>query len=552
MLHELHISGLGVIDDVDLQPHEGLTVLTGETGAGKTMVTLAVALAVGARAGAHLVREGAARCHVQARFDAPPDADDEWAEDGQVILARTVGSDGRSGARIGGQMTTAATLAQLGERLVEIHGQHHSLRLLQPAVQTALIDRFAGGRHAGRVDEMGAAFRAWHDARGRLAISEGDQRDRERQIDLLRYQVDEIRAAAPAPGESEVLAAEISRADHAERLLELTAQADAALTRDGGAADALAEAAQALRQVSDLDPAATEPSVRLAGLAAEAAELARDVRAYAASVSVDPGRAATLRERLALLRSLQRRYGADDAEVIAFGRGAAERLAELMGADDRAAELASETERLREEYLDLAAQVRKGRVDALPDLARALTGQVRELGMPGAVVDGSIEPIEPSAGGTEHVTLTLSPGRGQPAAPLTRAVSGGELSRVMLACRSVLADIDQIPTLVFDEIDAGVGGQAGLAVGARLATLAASRQVIVVTHLPQLACFADRHVRVRKDRGVASIQVLDDDQRRVELSRMLAGLEGSQHGASHADELLAVAAGLREGAAGHR
>ena len=545
MLRELHITGLGVIDEVDLEPHDGLTVLTGETGAGKTMITVAIGLATGARASAQLVRPGSPAARVQARFDAPED-DDGWSEDGEVVLARTVGADGRSGARIGGQIATAGALGALGGRLVEIHGQHQSVRLLEAATQTAFLDRLAGAANLATVTGCGTAFTAWRAAAAELRRLREADRDREREIDLLTYQVREIEAVAPRAGESDALRAEEQRLGHVERLQELSAAADAALGgEDGGAGDRTAAAARAIADAAALDPDAEELSARAAAVAVETSELARDLRAYAGGLAADPDRLAALRERLGALRGLQRKYGADDGEVVAFLATAGERLLALTGADERAEELAEEVANAEGAYLEAAAAVTRGREEAAPLLAAALAAEVRELGMPDAEVAVDLAPVDPGPAGVERAVVRLSAGEGQPSLPLERAASGGELSRVMLACRSIAADLDDVGTLVFDEVDAGIGGQAGLAVGARLARLATARQVVVVTHLPQIACFADRHVRVRKEAGVATVEVLDDSERRVELSRMLAGLESTAHGVSHADELLAAAASLR-------
>ena len=539
MLHELHIAGLGVIDDLDLALHPGLNVLTGETGAGKTMVTTGLTLALGARAAASLVRDGAKAARVQARFDAPDDADD-WAEDGEVILARTVSAEGKSTARISGQLATATTLASLGEHLVEVHGQHQAQRLLSPVTQTAFLDRFAGDEHLVAL----AAYREAFDAL-RQAADEHDRlreaaRDRERELDLLAYQVREIEGIGPQAGESAALAGEETRLAHVERLIEHTATAGSALAGDDDTAgDAVSAAAQALTEAAELDPAAGEVAARARGLAAELAELARDVRDYREALAADPERLQQIRERTAELKGLQRKYGETDEDVIAYLAEASERLSQLSGADERLAELAAEVERRQDEVEQRGAVVTAGRSRASGDLADAVGRELEELGMPGAVVQVALEPqTPPGAAGFERVELRFAAGPGQSPAPLAKTASGGELSRTMLACRSVLADLDAIPTLVFDEVDAGIGGQAGLAVGRRLARLAQDRQVLVVTHLPQIACFADRHLSVAKHEGVATVAVLDDAERIAELSRMLAGMAESAGAVSHAQELL--------------
>ncbi len=548
MLRELHISGLGVIDDLDLEVHPGLTVLTGETGAGKTMVTVGLSLALGARGSASLVRGGAKAARVQARFDAPADAD-EWAEDGEVVLARTVGADGKSAARIGGQIATASALADLGGSLVEVHGQHQAQRLLAPATQTAFLDRFAGDAHLVAVAGYREVFDRLRDARIAAERLREAARDRERELDLLAYQVREIEAIAPQPGETEDLEAEEARLSHVERLIEEAGSAEVVLAGDDGAADALGSAANAAEVAATMDPAAAGLAERARALAAEAAERARDLRDYREGLAADPVRLQQVRERVQALKALRRKYGETDADVLGFLAEAIDRLATLTTADDRLAELAAEVEVLEEETGARAATLSHARSEAAPALAAAIAAELEELGMPGAVLEVVLDTLpEPGPAGAERVELRLSAGPGQAPLPLSKAASGGELSRTMLACRSVLADLDEVPTLVFDEVDAGIGGRAGLAVGRRLARLARDRQVLVVTHLPQIACFADRHVRVSKEEGTATIEPLDDHGRVVELSRMLAGLDGSEAAEGHAEELLTEAERVKAGA----
>ena len=557
MLRELHISGLGVIRDLDLELNEGLTVLTGETGTGKTMLTVGLALAGGARGGAHLVGPGAKAARVQARFEVPDgwvsnpvgpdDVSVDWVEDGEVILARSVGADGKSSARIGGQLTTASALSDVSARLIEIHGQHGSLRLLDPSTQTAFLDRYAGAQHLGAVAAYAESYQRATAARRALRRLEDDARDRERELDLLRYQVEEIRSVAPEPGETDALRSEENRLAHGERLLELAAAAEEILSAEGGVAEGAASVVRGLGSIVELDAAAAGLAARAEALAAEAAELGRDLRAYREGLALDPARLGSIRERIGELKGLQRKYGPGDAEVLAFLDEATARILSLAGADERLEELRAEVEALGPAVTTLAEQVTAGRMGARTALADALGEEIQDLGMPGAAIQVALGSLpEPGPSGAERVELRFRGGPGQPWLTFAKAASGGELSRVMLACRSVLADLDDVPTLVFDEVDAGIGGQAGLAVGRRLARLAMTRQVVVVTHLPQIACFADQHVRVRKDEGVAQLDVLDDRERIPELSRMLAGLEGSEHGASHAEELLAEAARSRQ------
>ncbi|MEP6758773.1 MAG: DNA repair protein RecN [Actinomycetota bacterium] len=544
MLHQLHITGLGVIRELDIGPAAGLTVLTGETGAGKTMITVGVSLALGARGGAQLVRAGDAAAKIQARFDAPASAE-EWAEDGEVILARTIAADGRGSARIGGQLTTAAALAEMGGRLVEIHGQHQSLRLLDGATQTAFLDRYAGPGHVEQVRAYRGAYASLQAARRELEALSEAARDRERALDLLEYQVGEIEAIGPRADETATLAAEESRLGHAERLQELADVTGRSLTDDGGAGDLLAATARDLETAAELDAAAAGLAERARALATEVVDLASEVRAYRERVGIDPARLQDVRERIASLKGLQRKYGATDTAVLAFLERARDELVSLQTADERLASISAEVEAATGTVAALAETVSATRRAVAPELSDALTTHLAELGMPGAAIDLVLETDQPGPLGADRIELRFRGGASQPSLPLSKAASGGELSRVMLACRSVLADLDDVPTLVFDEIDAGIGGEAGLAVGRRLAHLAATRQVLVVTHLPQIACFADLHVRVRKHDGDATAEVLNDRERPVELSRMLAGMETSEHALSHAEELLEEAARVR-------
>jgi DNA repair protein RecN (Recombination protein N) len=545
VLRELHISGLGVIADLELELAPGLNVLTGETGAGKTMVTVGLLLALGERGSASLVRDDASAARVQARFDATDDTA-EWAEDGEVILARSIARDGRSTARIGGQLATASALAELGAGLVEHHGQGQTQRLLAPAAQTAFLDRFAGDAHLVALGTYRETYERLRGTRTELEAMLEAARGRERELDLLAYQVNEIESVGPRVGETEELTAEEARLSHVERLIEQASAAEQALTGEEGIADAVAGLASVLEAVAELDPTAVEIAGRARGMAVETSELARDVRAYGEALLADPERLQVVRERIAALKQLQRKYGPSDADVSAFLAEASERLRTLAGADDRIAELEADVATLTTQTDDRAAVVTAGRAHASRSLEEAVGAELEELGMPGAAFEiRLVTADEPGPWGVERAELWFSPSAGQPARTLAKAASGGELSRVMLACRSVLADLDEVGTLVFDEIDAGIGGQAGLAVGRRLARLAAGRQVLVVTHLPQIACFADRHLRVTKDGGTASVDLLDGQDRAEELSRMLAGLAGSESAVSHAEELLEEADRLR-------
>ena len=544
MLAELHISRLGVIDDLELELHSGLNVLTGETGAGKTMVTLGLALALGGRASGARVRRGGGRARVEARFIAPPGpAVAEWAEDGEVVLARAISEDGKSSARIGGQIVPVSALASLGPELVEVHGQNQHQGLLASSTQTEFLDRFGGAAHVEAVREYRLAYEHARRLRGQIRDLDREARERERDKDLLAYQVREIEGAAVRPGEIAELVAEQARLAHAERLMMRGSAAEDALAADGASSDGLQVAAAALRDAGSVDQAAAELSDRAGGLAAEAAELARDVRAWREALRADPERQQEVADRLLALRSLERKYGDGEEGILAYLERARRRLSTLAGAEGEREGLEAEARHTEALADELAARMSERRTQAAQELSAALQGELHELGMEGAAL--AVELItQPDLGpaGREGAELLFSGAPGQPSLPIAKSASGGELSRVMLACRSVMADVDQVPTLVFDEVDAGIGGRAGAAVGRRLARLAATRQVLVVTHLPQIASYADRQVAVTKKDGVAAIRVLEGEDRIEEIARMLSGPSGSSTGRSHARVLLEEAA----------
>ncbi len=574
MFEELRIRGLGVIEDAELPLACGLTVLTGETGAGKTMVVTALGLLLGGRPDPALVRSGAQRAVVEGRVRVDPHGDlarrsaEAGAEvdDDVLILGRTVGAEGRSRAWLGGRAVPAGLLGELGEELVVVHGQADQLRLLRPARQRAAVDAAAGALVAAPLGSYRIAYARLREVEASLLDLTGRARERAREADLSRFGLGEIEALDPQPGEDATLRAEAERRGHAEELRAAAAGARTALAGDEdapiGLTDALglvAAARRALEIAQDHDPELGPLAGRLGEAAYLLSDVAADLSSYMAGFAdADPGRLAAVQERRAALAGLTRKYGATMEEVLAWGQEAASRLRELDGGDARIATLTAERAALRGRMGELAAQLGAARRSAGERLAEAVTVELAQLAMPhgrvelavrrtpdpdGLLVDG--EPVAFGPEGVEEVELLLSPHAGADPRPLGRGVSGGELSRVMLAVEVVLAGGGSWPTLVFDEVDAGVGGRAAVEVGRRLARLARDAQVLVVTHLPQVAAFADRHVRVAKDEDGSvtrsGVVVLDDTGRVRELSRMLAGLEGSQSALSHAEELLAAA-----------
>jgi len=578
MIEELRISSLGVIDSSTIELGPGLTVISGETGAGKTMIVTALGLLLGGRADAGAVRKGAKTARVEGVVDARalPDfalATDEAggeAEDGRVLLARTVAAEGRSRAFAGGAAVPISTLAELASPLVAVHGQSDQHRLLQPRAQREALDRFGGSEIEDLVGSYSECYRRLTAVESELDEVRTNARERAREADLLRFGLNEIEAVSPTPGEDGSLAAEETRLGFADTLRTAAEQAREALSSDEGSPDALGAASAArrlLEGVREHDGEAAALAERLAELTYLLSDLAADVASYASGIDTDPARLAAVSERRAALTGLTRKYGDTIDEVLAWSEQSAARLLDLDGTDERIAALTEEREQLRSELAAAAEALSTARTDAAVRLAEEVTAELGLLSMPHArlTVDvrqhegaegDSREPLEVGgrrlrfgASGIDEVELLLAANTGSEPRPLSKGASGGELSRVMLALEVALAGTSPVPTFVFDEVDAGVGGAAAVEIGRRLAQLARSAQVLVVTHLPQVAAYADTHVAVEKasDGSVTTsgLTVLDDAGRERELSRMLAGMAESDTALAHARELLEVARSAR-------
>ncbi|MDD7969405.1 DNA repair protein RecN [Actinomycetospora lemnae] len=618
MLSELRIQGLGVIEDATLDLHPGLTVVTGETGAGKTMVVTGLHLLGGGRADSSRVRRGASRATVEGRFLLPPapDADDEGGagaegedgtdvgdagdagdgpprsalrlaadagaaldDDGSLIAARTVSADGRSRAHLGGRSVPMAVLGDVTDAALAVHGQHEALRLLRSAEQRAVLDRFAGAA----VAEPLAAYRrtrtAWRRAVTELARRREQARELSREADMLRHGLTEIESVDPQPGEDAELVAEARRLADADDLRATAAGALAALAGPpdgtGEEPDAVGLLGEARRRVQgNDDPVLAGLDPRLAEAAALIGDAAAELTDYLERLEADPQRLEQVLARQSALKGLTRKYAADVDGVLAWADAARERLTGLDTSDEALAALAVEAEQLASELAGHAARVSAARREAADRFGAAVSAELDGLAMGAASVQLAVRvkeaaPTDAAAlevdgarvvagpDGVDEVELLLTPHAGAPALPVHKGASGGELSRVMLAVEVVLAGADTTPTLVFDEVDAGVGGRAAVEVGRRLARLAATHQVVVVTHLAQVAAYADRHLVVDKG-GLAdvaatdgvtrsAVRTLDDAERTVELARMLAGTEETETGRAHAEELLAAAAADRAG-----
>ena len=549
-LRELTVENLAVVERVRLELSPGFTVLTGETGAGKSLVVDAVALALGARASTDQVRAGADASRVEAVFDAPTlDADDPMADlvaagEGTVIIRREIGADGRSLARLNDRPVTVGGLASVGARLGEIHGQHEQQRLLEPARQLTLLDRF--GSHAPLVGAVADAHRAWRSTVAAAAELLTDAHELARRVELLRHQVSEIGAAAPRPGEDAELEAQLRAAEHAETIARAADEAVRSLRDDGGAGEALGVAERELSAAAGHDERFTPLADRAASLSAEAAELARDVAAAAEGIDLDPASRVAAEERLALLYDLRRKYGDSLEAVVAFAEQASAELDRLENQEaDRERLRAEETAR-RAALEEASDRLHAARSGAAGRLANAVNVELPPLGLPAEAFGVALEQVEVGPLGGDRVTFTFAPNQGEPARPLGRIASGGEASRLALALEVVLAAADETALLVFDEIDAGVGGRNASAVGERLHALSQFHQVLCVTHLPQVAAWADAHVvidkRVDGQRTGTEVRILDSEGRATELAAMLAGEGAGDEARSAAEALLRGAA----------
>ena len=568
MIQELRIRSLGVIDEAVVPFAPGFTVLSGETGAGKTMVLSGLGLITGQKADAGQVRSGADHAEVDgawlltsdeaasvlarlAEAGAEPEQDGgEWL----LLLGRTVAAGGRSRAFACGRTVPAGTLGEVSEQLIAVHGQADQLLLREPRRQRELLDLFAGPDLVAIQSGYGDDFVAWRSAERDLRELVTHRQDREREAALLRHGIEEIAAVAPVPGEDEALKAQAGVLAHATDLLAEVGTAHADLVGGDGSdatsvADLLAQAKRSLDRAHGLDATLAPVLAQIDALAEAVALTAGELAQYARDVDADPHRQTQVEDRRQLISGLKRRYGPELDDVLAWWAAADETVTAADGADGRIAELTAEVAGLKARVVEGAGALTAARVDAAHRFGAAVTAELHDLAMADAIIAVEVhtaaDPEQFTPDGADAVAMVLTPHAGSDPRPLGKGASGGELSRIMLAIEVVLAGVNSIPTFVFDEVDAGIGGKVAVEVGRRLARLARSAQVIVVTHLPQVAAFADSHVVVTKDSGghvtAASVRAVEGPDRVRELVRMLSGLEDSVSGAEHAAELLALA-----------
>jgi DNA repair protein RecN (Recombination protein N) len=563
VIEEIHIRDLGVIGSATLPLGPGFTALTGETGAGKTMVVTALGLLLGERSDAGAVRTGSERAVVEGRWvvsedgavaERVRDAGGE-VEDGELLLGRSVSQEGRSRATVGGRSAPVGVLGEIGQQLVVVHGQSDQLRLRSSTAQREALDRFAGPELAAALGEYQAVFRRLQENRSELEALVGDRERRAREAAELREAMDEIEKVDPQRGEGEELAERADRLTNLEDLRLAAGQAHEYLASEevGEAADALAYLDSARRQldrVSSHDPELEAVAESLRSATFLVSEVATSLASYVSGLDADGSRELeAVQERRAALSSLQRKYGPTLDEVLDRLQTGSARLLELDGDTDRIdllEALVADDEKAAWDAADRISAIRSAKGE---ELARLVTEELGALAMADASLDVIVEPRdELSAHGRDAVSILLRPHPGAEPRPLGRGASGGELSRVMLAIEVVLAASDPVPTFIFDEVDAGVGGAAAIEIGRRLARLARSAQVIVVTHLAQVAAFATNHLRVAKGNDGAvttsNVQRLEGEERIAEMARLLSGLPDSESGLAHARELVATATAL--------
>jgi len=560
MLRELRIENLLLIERAELRLGEGLNAITGETGAGKTVLAHSLDLLMGGKARAQIVRPGAAEAWVEGVFDLPEGLleEPEMAElaerlpegAGEVVLGRRVSASGRTSAFVAGRAATAADLKLLGGRLLAFFGQHEHRRLTISSAQLEILDGFAGAEHLELRSSYREAHRECTGLAAELAALREREGSRERDLDLYRYELSEIEAVAPVPEERAEIAAERERLRHAEGLREAAAAAHAGLAGadedGGGAATAIAQAEAALQGAAGLDRDLDGIAERVAALAVELADVASELRDYAEGLEADPAALQAIEERLEAIDRLERKHGGSVESVLEHAEHCRAEIARLEGAEERSAEAAAALAAAEARRAELAERLSAGREAAARPLEERVAVELEQLAMAGASLQVVLEPHPDGFGpsGRETVELRVAPNPGIEPAPLRDAASGGELSRVMLAL-SGLGQAASAGTMVFDEIDAGVGGNTARVVGERLRALGEGRQVLCITHLPQVASLADVHFRLEKDvageQAQATVERLDGEAVVAEIRRMLGGESSDVAATKHARELLKAA-----------
>jgi DNA repair protein RecN (Recombination protein N) len=551
VLTELSVENVALIEEATLELSPGLNVITGETGAGKTLLATALQMLLGGRARSETVRSGASKATVEGTFILPEatgsrflaealgDLAEEVEDDDGLVLRRTLTGEGRSRCYVGGVSVPVRALASLGERLVSYHGQREQIRLTEPAEQLAILDDFLDEKASEARHEHGLIWRAVEGDRAALLEIKTTSEARLREVEFLRYQVSELESAGYDVQELSDLSRERDRLRNVTDLLQATAAASAALSsEDGtGAVDAVGRAASELGTASGYDDSLSGLLKRLGGLSAELDDVLYELRSYVDVLEADPNRLEAVEDRLAAMRALERKYG----DVEGYLRESRDRLSRLENLDEETSELEERLAEGERRLGVLATSLRSGREAAAGRLSGKVQENLEDLNLGKTTFRAELVPTEPGPSGTERIEFVIQPNPGEPELPVRRYASGGELSRIMLAIRLAQERLEPGATYIFDEVDAGIGGETATAVGAKLRELGGSNQVLTITHLPQIASEAGTHVVVEKEetegRTITRIERIEGEERRRELARMLSG-RIDEASLAHASELL--------------
>jgi DNA repair protein RecN (Recombination protein N) len=558
MLKELSIHQFAIVENINLTFDQGFHVLTGETGAGKSILIDALGLVIGGRASSDFVRHGSPKAVIEASFDFPKDHPairllSEWdidMEDEYLLIRREIAVSGKSTCRVNGRMITLAMLKQLGSNLIQIHGQHEHTGLLQVEEHLAWLDQFGGKDLIHKRNEYQQLYQQYQEITKSITQLDLDQQEMERRIDMLQFQVAEIKDARLVAGEEETLLEEEKRLAGGEKLISRVSNAYQLMSGEGGGIAQLRRAVAYLQEVEDLDQIIQNTLENMEAATFQLEEAARDLDIYQDSLDFSPERLYEVQDRLHMIRQLQRKYGETTAEILDFQRKAEEELEQLLNVEENKDHLYIEQDKIREQMRTTANELTSLRKQAASLLEVQVEAQLSDLMMGSSVFHVSFYPNQYqketfTAYGLDHVEFQLSPGPGEPLRSLAKIASGGELSRIMLALKCIFSGRDQVNTLIFDEVDTGVSGRAAQAIAEKIATLAENNQVLCVTHLPQVACMADVHLYVSKEiteeKTSSGVIVLDKAGRIMELSRMLGGAELTARTKQHAAEMLFLA-----------
>ncbi len=554
MLRTLSVRNFAIIDRLDLEFGPGFNVLTGETGAGKSIIMDALNLLLGGRAGAEMVRGGAERATIDAVFDVVGSTELQSLvaefgfdlEDNQLFVSREVAAGGKSTCRLGGRLASVSQLKAIGEWLVDLHGQHEHQSLLAVARHLDMLDDWGGKPVQSLRSEVAAAFQKIQSLRREKAELERDSRERAHLLDLYQFQVKEIREARLTVGEDDELQTEHNRVANAQRLAEAALAAATALSGEdnGGVLESLSTAARALEEAANLDATLTPMLEALRTAAYELTETERDLVRYQDEIEFDPERLEQIEERLETLRTLKRKYGDSIEEIVAYGTETAAKLSTLSNSEERGAQLDVEIGKADKRLRELCVRLSAARAKAAKEFQTITLSELHELALEKARFEVHTTQGEPTAKGTDRVEFLIATNPGEPLRPLAKVASGGEISRVMLAVKAALARQEALPTMVFDEIDVGVGGRTSSVIADKMATLAKSAQILCITHLAQIASRGQHHYYIEKhvkgNRTVVTVTPLTPEQRVSEIARMIGGAKLSETVLQHAREMLTV------------